>query len=224
MSIEVEIKSLLGSQEAADVLRHKLFNKKPAAKLLYKGKSINHYFITPADLQKFFKAVEKILPKNKFSRLKDIANKTEELSARTRETESGVFLVLKASVDTTTSANGTARIEFEEPVSLSLKKLDKLLLDCGFKYQAKWSRRREQYKYGDFTVCIDQNAGYGYLAEFELMVDNTIDTENAKRRLREELGNFGLAELNQGRLARMFDYYNRHWRGYYGTEKTFVIE
>jgi len=34
----------------------------------------------------------------------------------------------------------------------------------------------------------------------------------------------GYHELDQARLARMFDFYNKNWRDYYGTEKVFTVE
>jgi hypothetical protein len=36
--------------------------------------------------------------------------------------------------------------------------------------------------------------------------------------------NLGVEELSQERLQRMFDYYNKNWAEYYGTDKTFSIE
>ena len=75
------------------------------------------------------------------------------------------MLVIKASVDDTTSSNGTARLEFESEVKMTLDELDKILLDSGFTYQAKWSRERQDFKYKGLNVSIDKNAGYGFLAE-----------------------------------------------------------
>ena len=31
-------------------------------------------------------------------------------------------------------------------------------------------------------------------------------------------------ELPQDRLERMFDFYNTHWKDYYGTERIFMVE
>jgi len=56
----------------------------------------------------------------------------------------GVILVIKASVDDTTSSNGTARLEWESKVGLSIEELDALVLKSGFQYQAKWSRERQE--------------------------------------------------------------------------------
>lgn len=72
------------------------------------------------------------------------------------------------------SSNGTARIEWEVDLpSMTLDEMDTLVLQAGFSYQAKWSREREGYMLNDNTVlCLDKNAGYGYLAEFERVIDD----------------------------------------------------
>ena len=73
-------------------------------------------------------------------------------------------------------------------------------------------------------MTIDKNAGYGYLAEFEIIESDPSRADGAKAKLREIIKNVGLEELDQARLGRMFAYYNAHWPEYYGTEKIFVIE
>ena len=224
MTFEIEIKSLLGGKDKADELREKLLGGNPKASLVYKGKSINHYFINPTSFKELIGNTKELFPKEKAKRFEEMILNAKDISVRTRETETEVMLVLKASVDDTTSSNGIARMEFEEPVKVSLKELDQILLDSGLKYQAKWSREREEYKYGDFKVCIDKNAGYGYLTEFELMIKDKKMANEAKSTIKKEMDKFGLVELDQARLARMFDYYNKNWSEYYGTERTFNIE
>jgi adenylate cyclase class IV len=115
-------------------------------------------------------------------------------------------------------------MEFEEKLPLTLEQLDELVLSAGFRYQAKWSREREEYVCQGTNVTLDKNAGYGWLAEFERVVDSAEKVEDAKRAIRELMGRVGAEELDQSRLERMFSYYNAHWKEYYGTEKIFVIE
>jgi predicted adenylyl cyclase CyaB len=222
--LEIEIKSLLGSKEKADIFRQKLLQSGSKIELVYKGKSVNHYFINPTNFELFFKNIKNILSPEREKVLLKTLSGAKDISVRTRETELETILVIKVAVDDTTSSNGTARMEFEEVVKISLSELDHLLIDSGFIYQAKWSREREQYKHGDFNICLDKNAGYGYLVELELMVEDKNKVNEAKKRLRNEMDNFGLVELDQARLARMFDHYNKHWPEYYGTEKVFNIE
>ena len=109
-------------------------------------------------------------------------------------------------------------------MAITLDELDKLLLDAGLEYQAKWSRKREEYKLGDTNICIDKNAGYGYLAEFEKVVADRSLADEVKEGLLKIMKDFGVIELPQARLERMFAYYNKNWPDYYGTEKIFNIE
>jgi len=170
-------------------------------------------------------AVKSHLDSNQTVRLDDITARAKDFSARTRLADNDVILVIKASVDDTSSANGTARLEFEVKLpKLSLDQLDDILLKSGFLYQAKWSRERREFKYKGMHVCIDKNAGYGFLAEFEIQVEDQKHIQDAKDKLRSAMAELGVSELPQDRLERMFAFYNKNWREYYGTEKTFNVD
>jgi adenylate cyclase class IV len=221
---EVEIKSLLGSKDNAQKLKTKLVEKYPGTKLVGNGKQLNHYFNLPKDLSKLTENIVPIISKEKRGALENILKHGQKISIRTRQTDTKVILVLKASVGAGTRSNGVKRLEFESPVSMTLDKLDKILLKSGCTYQAKWSREREEYESGDMHVCIDKNAGYGYLAEFEKVIHDDKELESARQYLLGEMEDLGFVELLQDRLERMFDHYNKHWSEYYGTDKTFVIE
>ena len=170
-------------------------------------------------------------------KLRHISKTAKDYSARTRwadgkaaprtgvqPTGTGVILVIKASVDDTTSSNGTARLEWESEVPITIEELDKLVLDSGFKYQAKWSRERQAFKFKDFNVTIDKNAGYGYLAEFEKQIEDQIKADETKKMIRLIMKDLEIEELAQDRLERMFAYYNENWENYYGTKNIFTIE
>lgn len=145
---------------------------------------------------------------------------------RTRGTKDETILVVKATVNDETSSNGTARIEWEVDLApMSLDDMDKLVLTAGFDYQAKWSRDRDEYRLSDNTaLCVDRNAGYGYLAEFERVITDADAVESTRAELLSMIESLGYQELDQDRLARMFDFYNKNWRDYYGTERVFTIE
>jgi predicted adenylyl cyclase CyaB len=220
---EVEIKALLQSEENARALLEKMKQSDP--NLVSKGshKQLNHYF-QGGDLDKLYEKLSPLLSEEQRKRFADIKQRANTFSVRTRWADGRVILVIKASVDDTTSSNGTARIEFETELNVSLEELDKLILDSGFEYQAKWSRERTDYTYRDTSVSIDKNAGYGYLAEFESIEDSADSLDAAKERLRKMMNELGVEELPQDRLERMFSYYNENWPDYYGTEKIFNIE
>jgi predicted adenylyl cyclase CyaB len=221
---EIEIKSLLGKKENADQLKL-LLKKKKDIKLVGKGKQLNHYFNVPDSLASVYDKVSSYVSKEKILFFKQIVEKGKNVSIRTRESNGKVFFIIKASIDDHSSHNSVSRIEFEaETKGLTLAKLDKILLDLGLTYQAKWSREREEYQTGDMHICIDKNAGYGYLAEFELVVDDKLKVKKAKDDILVFMKEVGFSELPQDRLERMFAHYNKHWNEYYGTDKMFVIE
>lgn len=222
---EIEIKSLLGSKETANELKRRLKKLFPALKTLPHHKQLNHYFNEPKDVRMVEQAIKPLLSNEKGKKLSDLIKSVRGgVSIRTREADGKVLFILKASIGDDTSANGVSRIEFEEPVKLTLAELDKRLLGAGLSYQAKWSREREEFDLGDTHVTIDKNAGYGYLAEFEQMLDDKKKSNEAKKELLELMDQLGVAELPQDRLERMFQHYNEHWQEYYGTDRVFMVE
>ena len=164
---------------------------------------------------------ESALKENTFD---DMINKWKSFSVRTRYTDKKSILVIKFSVDDTTSDNGTARREWEQVFDMRIIDLDKILLDSWFEYQAKWSREREEYNIDNINICLDKNAWYGYLAEFEMILDSQDEIEESKHYLRKMIELLWYEELAQDRLERMFAYYNENWKDYYWTDKTFTIE
>jgi len=220
---EIEIKSLLGALEHAEALKERMRAADPSCAVTAQNSQLNHYF-EGGDVEELVRMCRDLFDIEKQETLDVMVARGKNFSVRTREKDGEVFLVLKASIDDTSSANGIARLEFEEGVPLTLADLDQKVLDAGFRYQAKWSRDREEYIYKGCNVCIDRNAGYGYLAEFEKIVEEEEDAESARRELVALMEEVGARELTQGRLERMFAHYNQNWPEYYGTDKVFVIE
>ncbi len=222
-SYEIEIKSLLGEKENADFFRTRLNNKFPDLIVKEKHSQLNHYFTVGGDLKKLGENMLSYITSDKQDDFKKIIAEGKNYSIRTRDADGKTLFIIKASIGDDTSANGVSRMEFEVPVSLSIGELDKLLLSSGLSYQAKWSRDREEYVAGDTTITIDRNAGYGYLAEFERVVDDATQSEQIKKDLASLMGELGVEELQQDRLERMFAHYNEHWQDYYGTDNVFTI-
>ena len=216
------MKSLLGSEENVQILRERMKQVDPATALTSRNKQLNHYF-SSAEPEQIVAAVEQYFSNESDKKLYEIFDKGKEFSIRTRDKDGKVFLVVKASVDNTTSSNGIMRMEFEEEVPLTLDELDQVLLSAGCAYQAKWSREREEYLCRGVAVTLDKNAGYGWLAEFEKMVKDESQLDAARKEVRALMEQCGVQELQQDRLERMFAFYNAHWGEYYGTEKVFTI-
>ncbi|HVW82802.1 MAG TPA: CYTH domain-containing protein [Candidatus Paceibacterota bacterium] len=225
-SYEVEVKTLLGSKEAADALLARMRALDPELAPPATSKQLNHYFEggDPKALVTNLTARHAIDAEHA-ARMQTMAERGDKLSVRTRETEGGVRFVMKASVGSDSSANGVMRMEVDLPIpDATLDSLDKEVERAGYRYQAKWSRERQEYQLGDVAVCLDKNAGYGYLAEFERVVEEEGAVSAARAKLKLLMEELGVEELPQDRLERMFSYYNAHWSEYYGTDKIFTIE
>ncbi len=220
---EVEVKCLLGTKEAADALRARLQEVDPACSMKSSHTQLNHYF-EGGDIATLVATLSPHVSDEVRAKMERIASEGRKISVRTREADGEARMVLKASVGDDSSSNGVARLEIEEPVTLTLAELDALVRSAGYEYQAKWSRSREEYISGPFAVCLDKNAGYGYLAEFERVVGSEGEITQAREEIDELMGRLGVAELPQDRLERMFAYYNQNWPDYYGTDKIFVID
>jgi predicted adenylyl cyclase CyaB len=222
-TFEIEIKSLLGEASRAEALKQKMCELDPNCRVSNQNKQLNHYF-DGGDMEELVKSISVHLDDEQLKKLSHIVSKGNNFSVRTRQKNDQVLLVVKASVDEGSSANTVSRLEFEESVDLSLEELDQVLLESGFKYQAKWSREREEYAYKGMNVCIDKNAGYGYLAEFEKVLDDESALASARAEIESVMQELGVEELPQDRLERMFAHYNANWPDYYGTERVFVIQ
>jgi predicted adenylyl cyclase CyaB len=220
---EIEIKSLLGEDTKATALKEKMQSLDPNFSYLASNKQLNHYF-EGGDIHQLYEKTEHLFEGEQHDKFKSVTDRGTKFSVRTRQKDDQVLLVVKASIDEGTSENTVKRIEFEELVNISLDELDSLVLDSGYTYQAKWSRERDEFSYKGANVCLDKNAGYGYLAEFEKIIPNEDDTEKAREELVALMEELEVEELPQDRLARMFDYYNNNWSEYYGTDKTFKVE
>lgn len=223
--LEIEIKSLLGNEENTNALLEVMQKNDPNFSHIVSNSQLNHYFEGVVEPKTLLEALLPHVSQTDVPALERILADGKDLSVRSRQKNSEVIVVIKASIDDTTSANGTARLEFESTMTdISLDELDEVLLNAGLAYQAKWSRVRKEYAYKDMQVCIDRNAGYGYVAEFEKVITDITLSETEKEKIRNEMAVLGIEELPQERLERMFAYYNKNWKDYYGTDKTFTIE
>ncbi|MDP1706727.1 MAG: CYTH domain-containing protein [bacterium] len=220
---EIEIKSLLGSAEEAEKLRSKL-RTKGGLKELGHHSQLNHYFTAANGLAVLKESILPLVPTDQKELLEKILVEGRNYSIRTRDADGKVLFVIKASIGDDTSANGVSRMEFEAPIQKTIDELDQVLLAAGLEYQAKWSRDREEYQLGETNITIDRNAGYGYLAEFERVIEDQAGAEAAKADLVALMADLGVIELAQDRLERMFAFYNTHWQDYYGTDRIFNIE
>lgn len=232
-------------QLAAD---DKCFDESSERRVLGESQT-NHYFYptSPVVLQNFQWDRWQTVPDFSYE---EFANATS-ISVRTRKVvkpiraydgdypyDEEVLLVIKADFSGGDASNSAVRFEGEYKFPVDQDTLDAFLLLAGFSLQAKWSRDRDSYHFYlkpnnylnyffhdgvTVSVTIDRNAGYGYLAEVEVSSQN--DDVKALEGIAERIiSNCGFSVMDNALLDAMFQYYNKHWRNYYGTDKTFNIE
>ncbi len=220
---EIEVKSLLGDESVAKRLKERMCELDPECVMIGANKQLNHYF-EGGNMEDLYEAVKDLFDEEKQQKLQTTIERGAEFSIRSRQKDGEILMVVKASIDEGTSANTVKRMEFEEPVSITLDELDERILNAGFSYQAKWSREREEYSFKGANVALDKNAGYGYLAEVEKIVHDESMADAVRNEIDEIMNELEIVELDQDRLSRMFAHYNANWPEYYGTDKIFIIE
>lgn len=221
---EIEIKVLLGTEVSKEKFMKAVEVNFPAFSHSYTESQKNHYF-EGGNLLHLLGTFREYISHEEASSLHKLSSEAKSFSVRTRGTKTETILVVKATVNDESSSNGTARIEWEVDLApMSLEDMDAKVISAGFSYQAKWSRARDEYKLNHNTaLCIDKNAGYGYLAEFERVITDESQITETRHELLRMIRSLGYDELDQDRLARMFDFYNKNWSEYYGTEKVFEV-
>jgi|SRR3989344_1129156 len=88
---------------------------------------------------------------------------------------------------------GKIHDEIKEEIEIKFKReefedLEKLFLHLGLKIQAKWFRKRIEFKWNDINVCLDDTKGYGYILELEKISDElnkNKDLEILNKKLKE---------------------------------------
>lgn len=222
MQYEVEIKSLLGSQEATDKLIAKLQESQEGLVEVGQKRQYNHYFIG-GKLELLATAAAPFLDAAQRKALADIAAQAVTWSVRSRQSNDEVILIVKAGVDEGSAVHGHKRLEFEAPVAMTIDELDELILGAGFDREAKWFAERTLYRHGDVTLDVIFSPGYGYMVEFEKVVADEHEAEPARQSIIALMDHLGLKEFDPDLLERMYAYYNAHWQEYYGTRKTFTL-
>jgi predicted adenylyl cyclase CyaB len=225
---EVEVKSLISNQEDMEKLKERIDSNYPDKKLVDKNRQLNHYFDMNGSLEELAGNINGLVTDEALDAFYTLAKTNpQDYSLRTRLINGNrLILVLKIAGESGDSQNGSIRREFEAEITgVDMEGLDKIVLGCGFGYLSKWSREREEYELQNgLNICLDKNAGYGYLVEVEKIGNEGDSLEDIRQEALEIMEILGLEELDSARLGRMFKYYNQNWVDYYGTDKTFVID
>ena len=228
MSIEIELKALTSNLEELQAKIESKYDMVNCTKTY--SEQLNHYF--NGDKEALTKLINVkylgLLLHAQLAEVKDELLSATKLAVRTRwDSVQGTLLIFKYSLIDENSVNGTIRKELELPVGANVENylttLDDHLLECGFTYQSKWSRKRTQYSFDSgWNLCLDENAGFGSILEVEYVA--TEEEYAAKKdylmyKAKTFLDTLGLVELEASLLEQMFNFYSSRYDEFYGTNK-----
>jgi predicted adenylyl cyclase CyaB len=133
---------------------------------------------------------------------------------RIRRTDTKAFLILK---------KGWMHNENREEVEVEVKReafelLDTILRSLGYDYDTKWYRERTEYILDNFTITLDFNAGYGWVAEIEQVVPAGKE-DQAREAIVQLARRIGLKPTPKEIFDKMYQHYKKNWQ-YYIEEKT----
>lgn len=101
-------------------------------------------------------------------------------------------------------------------IELMLKKEDfekaeELFLDLGFGIKIKWFRKRREYVWGEFSVCLDKTKGYGFIIEIEKLCSEK-EKDYYEKLIREKFKELGVKITPKSELDEKFHYYEKNWK------------
>jgi adenylate cyclase class IV len=182
---------------------------------------LNDYYVD-GDIHQLAQNVQPVITKAQAKTLAEIIKNHNTFSVRARQNNDEVFFIVKAT-NGTSANHGVQRAEFEVPVAQTLDQLKDIITASGYTVQARWMAHRTLYRISNgITLNSYFCAGYGYGAEFELVVEAG-QQANAETRVRDFAEQLGLEPVDPALMERMFAHYNAHWQEYYGTKKVFTL-
>ncbi|MFA5303330.1 MAG: CYTH domain-containing protein [Candidatus Nanoarchaeia archaeon] len=111
---------------------------------------------------------------------------------------------------------GKMHDEKRKEIELMLKKEDfskaqELFNELGFNVKIKWLRKRREYKWGEFSVCIDYTKGYGYIIEIEKLCEEK-DKDYYENVIRSKFDEINVKITSKEEFSQKFKDYEKNWK------------
>jgi adenylate cyclase class IV len=224
MNSQIELKFCVKDEIEITNLLTEFSRRDLSFEMVKKETHKNHYFIN-VDIGALIANISGFLNTVETDELKELMVLSNEMSVRTRELNSErVFLIIKTILINQDQNFGNLRDEFEKEINITLDELDRLIINSKGIYQAKWSRTRVCYRFLDYTINIDKNAGYGYIVEIKKANTKLENQSETIIEINDLIAQLGFTPLSKEKLDKMNSFYNDHWIEYYDTDKTFDVE
>lgn len=82
----------------------------------------------------------------------------------------------------------------------------------GVEIKVKWIRKRDTYRYGDITVCVDHTLDYGDVIEAEILIDDDRDASASLIQLHELFERLGLMVQPRDFWDHKYSEYMQKWK------------
>jgi len=91
------------------------------------------------------------------------------------------------------------------------ERAEKMFLSLGYNVQIKWFRKRHNFKWQGIDVAIDFTKGYGYIIEFEKIVEEN-EKEKTLGMLKEKFQLLNIPLTSREEFDQKFQYYKENWQ------------
>jgi predicted adenylyl cyclase CyaB len=112
--------------------------------------------------------------------------------------------------------SGKMHDEKRKEIELKLKKEDfkkaqELFFEMGLNVKIKWFRKRREYLWDEFSICLDYTKGYGYIIEIEKLCEEK-DKDFYEKLIFEKFRELGIAITPKAEFDEKFHYYEKNWK------------
>lgn len=110
---------------------------------------------------------------------------------------------------------GKIHDEFREEIEIKVEneyfeKLEDLFKILGYDVEIKWFRTRWQFLWEGINVSVDYTKGYGYIIEFEKIVEDKPEQEYLN--LKSKLEDLGIQISSKDEFDQQFKNYKENWK------------
>ena len=111
---------------------------------------------------------------------------------------------------------GKMHDEKRKEIELRLKKEDfekakDLFSEMGLNVKIKWFRKRKEYSWGEFSVCLDYTKGYGYIIEIEKLCEES-DKDFYEKLIKSKFIELNVDITSKEDFNQKFLYYEKNWK------------
>lgn len=83
-----------------------------------------------------------------------------------------------------------------------------------FDIKIKWFRIRNSFVWNNFDVTLDYTHGYGYILEFEMLVENEENVEEGKQILKKQFDELDIEIVDKQLFKDKYEDYKENWQTY----------